>query len=413
MAEEKDKSKKETYLSPHDTVREKAEENIYRMANGRLMVVVQKRINGKVKTKKKRNIKLIQEARQERKRLTHELEQEDLKHRDGQFKWNVAFQKYVAHIRQKIDDSKTSHKPMGEGSYETAMAAYKYTRQWDKLFIAQISPSHVHGMMNKSEFKVLTYGVKKHYMRHIRLAFKFTLGPMASIYLNPAHNVYIPRNKDEEPHQVQWIRPEVMEKIIDLYHDKDMNPLNKWASLFYFAYYTGMRSGEIFSLFASDVHLNDPDNSYVEVKTTYNWKSGEITPTKSGQKRVVDVTAIRKYLIAHKLRTQKVEKEFFFARDREWKSGKAAQAVRAALKEVEYTPEKNAKGKELWPNFHSLRAAYIMNLLTAGVPHLTVQQLVGHADYATLKHYTAKLKADDIKGVSHKLKPHTKSRKSG
>jgi hypothetical protein len=58
-------------------------------------------------------------------------------------------------------------------------------------------------------------------------------------------------------------------------------------------------------------------------------------------------------------------------------------------------------------------ASYIMNLLTAGVPHLTVQQLVGHADYATLKHYTAKLKADDIKGVSHKLKPHRKTRKSG
>lgn len=413
MGDEKDKSKKAKYLSPHDAVREKVEENIYRMINGHLMVVVQKRINGKVKTKKKRNIKLIQEARQERKRLTYELDQEDLKHRDGQFKWNVAYQKYLASIRQKIDDSKTSYKPIGEGSYETAMAAYKYTKQWEKLFIAQISPSHVQGMMNKPEFKALTYGVKKHYMRHIRLAFKFTLGPMASIYLNPAHNVYIPRNKDEEPHQVQWIRPEVMEKIIDLYHDKDMNPLNKWASLFYFAYYTGMRSGEIFSLSASDVHLEDPENSYVEVKTTFNWKTEEITPTKSGQKRVVDVTAIRKYLIAHKLRTQKVEKAFFFPRDREWKSGKAAQAVRAALKEVEYTPEKNAKGKELWPNFHSLRASYIMNLLTAGVPHLTVQQLVGHADYATLKHYTAKLKPDDIKGVSHKLKPHRKTRKSG
>ncbi|AGH96674.1 tyrosine-type recombinase/integrase [Pseudobdellovibrio exovorus] len=408
MSEEKEKS-----ISHHDMVKEKLEENIFRMANGRFMVVVQKRINGKIKTKKKRNIKLIQEARQIRKGFIYQLSQDDLKHRDGQFKWDVAYKKYVSHIRQKIDDSQTSHKPMGEGSFETAIAAYKYTKQWEKLFIGQISPSHVHSMMNRPEFKCLTYGVKKHYMRHIRLAFKFIMGPMASLYLNPAHNVYIPRNKDEEPHQVQWIRPEVMEKIIDLYHDKDMNPLNKWASLFYFAYYTGMRSGEIFSLTADDVHLENPENSYVVVKTTYNWKTEKITPTKSGQQRVVDVTAIRKYLLAHRLRTKAVEKEFFFPRDREWKSGKAAQAVRAALKEVGYTPEKNAKGKELWPNFHSLRASYIMNLLTAGVPHLTVQQLVGHADYATLKHYTAKLKPEDIKGVSHKLRPHTKNRKSG
>jgi hypothetical protein len=44
--------KKEKHLSPHDKVKDKVEENIFRMANGRFMVVVQKRINGKVRTKK-------------------------------------------------------------------------------------------------------------------------------------------------------------------------------------------------------------------------------------------------------------------------------------------------------------------------------------------------------------------------
>jgi len=412
MENNEDKKPKKK-LSRHDTVKEKKDECIYEMANGRYMVVVQKRINGKVRTKKKRNIKLIQEARQERKRFTSELNQEDMKHRDGQLKWSIAYGKYLAYIRQKIDDSQTSHKPMGEGSYETATAAFNYTKHWDKLFLTDISTQHVYSMINMPAFKGLSYAVKKQYMRHIRLAFKFTLGPVASMYLNPAHNIYVNRNKDEEPHQVQWIRTEVMEKIIDLYHDKDMNPLNKWASLFYFAYYTGMRSGEIFSLLASDVHLEDSENCYVKVKSTYNWKTEKITPTKSGQSRDVDVTAIRSYLKSHRFRTQATAKEFFFPRDREWKSGKAAQAVRAALREVGYIPEKNAKGKELWPNFHSLRASYIMNLLTAGVPHLTVQQLVGHADYATLKHYTAKLKPEDMKGVSLHLKPFTKSRKTG
>lgn len=400
-------------LSRHDVVKKKKDECIYEMANGRYMVVVQKRINGKVRTKKKRNIKLIQEARQERKRFTSELNQEDMKHRDGQSKWNVTYEKYLAHIRQKIDDSKNSYKSLGEGSYETATAAYKYTRHWDNLFLAQISTQHVYSMMNMPAFKALSYAVKKQYMRHIRLAIKFTLGPMASIYLNPAHNVYVQRDKDAEPHQVQWIRPEVMARIIDLYHDKDMNPLNKWISLFYFSYYTGLRSGESFALADSDVHLEDQNNSYVVVRSTYNWKTEKITPTKSGKPRTVDVTAIRPYLLAHRLRTQAIAKGFFFPRDREWKSGKAAQAVRAALREVGYVPEKNANGKELWPNFHSLRASYIMNLLTAGVPHLTVQQLVGHEDYATLKSYTAKLKPDDLKGVSHNLKPYTKSRKTG
>ncbi|MFN7455743.1 MAG: tyrosine-type recombinase/integrase [Pseudobdellovibrionaceae bacterium] len=412
MENNQDKKPKKI-LSRHDTVKNKKDECIYEMANGRYMVVVQKRINGKVRTKKKRNIKLIQEARQERKRFTYELNQEDMKHRDGQYKWDVAYEKYLALIRQRITDSQSNEKPLGEGIYETAKAAYNYTKHWHDLFFTQISSQHVYAMMNMPAFKELKYAVKKQYMRHIRLAFKFSFGPSANIYLNPAHNIYVQRTKDEETRTVLWIRPEIMEKIFALYHDENMNPKNKWASLFYFAFYTGMRSGEIFSLAAKDVHLDDPKNCYVEVKTTYNWKTEKITPTKSGQKRFVDVTAIRPYLLAHRLRTQSVEKEFFFPRDREWKSGKAAQAVRAALKEVGYKPETNTKGEELWPNFHSIRAAYIMQCLISGIPHLTVQQLVGHADYATLKSYTAKLKADDIKGVSYMLKPMLENKKTG
>jgi hypothetical protein len=77
------------------------------MANGRYMVVVQKRINGKVRTKKKRNIKLIQEAKQCRKKFTYELNEEEMKHRDGQLKWKAAYEKYLKHIEQKIEDSQT------------------------------------------------------------------------------------------------------------------------------------------------------------------------------------------------------------------------------------------------------------------------------------------------------------------
>lgn len=101
--EQKDKSKKAKYLSPHDKVR-KVEECIYRMVNSnRFLVVVQKRINGKVRTKKKRQVKLIQEARQLRKKFTYELEQEDMRHRDGQLKWEVAYGRYIKHIEQKIE----------------------------------------------------------------------------------------------------------------------------------------------------------------------------------------------------------------------------------------------------------------------------------------------------------------------
>lgn len=405
--------KKEKHLSPHDKVREKVEECIYKMANGRLMVVVQKRINGKVRKKKKRQIKLIREARQLRKKFTYELEQEDMRHRDGQLKWGAAYGRYIKHIEQRIEDSKNSYKPLGQGALETAKAAYKYTRQWEKLFLSQISTHHIETMIRSREFSGLSYGHKKHLMRHIRSAFKYILGPAASIYLNPAHGIYLPRNKDDEPYKVIWIRPEIMEKVIDKLHGPNMEPLSKWASVFYWQYYTGLRSGEAYAARWENIHLDDPDNSYIEVKSTFNWRTEKLTPTKTGQVREVDITAIRPYLLAHKLRSP--EKEFLFPRDSEWQGGKATRALREVLNEVGYIPEKNHKGEELWPVFHSLRSSYVMNLLTAPIPvsYLVVQTLTGHKDYKSLKHYIAHLKSKDTAGVSRNLNPYTKNKKSG
>lgn len=404
--------KKEKFLSPHDMVREKIEECIYKMANGRFMVVVQKRINGKVRTKKQRQVKLIQEARQLRKKFTNELNQEDMRHKDGQLKWEAAYGKYIKHIEQKIEDSKNSYNPLGQGSLETAKAAYKYTKQWERLFLSQISTHHIDIMIRSREFSILAYGVKKHYMRHIRTAFKYILGPAASIYLNPAHGIYLPRDKNDEPYKVIWIRPEVMEKVIDRLHGPYMEPLSKWAAPIYFHYYTGLRNGEGYALKWENVHLEDPENSYVVVKSTFNWRTEKLTPTKTGQERTVDITAIRKYILAHKLRSQ--EKEFVFPRDSEWQGGKAARALQSILKEVGYVPEKNHKGEEQWPIFHSLRSSYVMNLLTAPNPvsYLVVQSQTGHRDYKSLKHYIAKLESSETKGVSHSLKPYTKKLKS-
>ena len=96
-------------------------------------------------------------------------------------------------------------------------------------------------------------------------------------------------------------------------------------------------------------------------------------------------------------------------------NGKAGKwrAFQSILKEVGYVPEKNHKGEELWPVFHNCRSSYVMNLLTAGVPYLLVQSQTGHRDFKSLRHYIAKLKSSDTKGLSRKLKPYTKARKSG
>ena len=306
----------EPKLAPNDRIKGKKEENIFEMPNGRYMVIVQKRIGGKVRTKKKRNVKLIQEARQLKKKFIYELGEDHMRHKDGKRKWKVAYERYLADIRQRIDEGRkeaeqAGTKPPGDGPYETAKAVINYTKHWDRLYLTEISQSHVHSMINMDEFKTLSYGQKKHLMRHIRNAFKFNLGPIGGIFLNPAHGIYVPRDKNEEPHQAIWIRPDIMAKVFDFLFDEDMNPTSKISSVIYTAYYSGLRSGELYALEWKDVHLKD-GNSYFKVNATYNWKLKKITPTKSGQARTVDVTAIKDFLLRHKMRS--TEKQFVFPR---------------------------------------------------------------------------------------------------
>ncbi len=285
------------------------------------------------------------------------------------------------------------------------------------MFLPEISQKHVYSMINTPEFKTLSYGMKKHYMRHVRNAFKFNLGPVGGIFLNPAHGVYVARDKNEEPHQAIWIRPEIMAKVFDKLFDDEMNPRSKIAVPIYIGYYTGLRSGELYSMEWKDIIINHvTDGSYFNVNATYNWKMRKATPTKSGQDRKVDIAGIKDFLLRHKIRSP--EKKYLFPRDKEWEKGKMARAFRDILKDkdIGYVPEKNKKGKELWPNFHSLRASYIMNLLTAeggGIPHVIVQQMAGHASWDTTAHYVAKLNTEEIKDVSMKLNPYKKKRKSG
>ena len=56
--------------------------------------------------------------------------------------------------------------------------------------------------------------------------------------------------------------------------------------------------------------------------------------------------------------------------------------------------------EESWPNFHSLRASYTMNLLLKDTPVLKVQKILGHLDLKTTMHYIGELKKSDIAGTS-------------
>ncbi len=95
-----------------------------------------------------------------------------------------------------------------------------------------------------------------------------------------------------------------------------------------------------------------------------------------------------------------------------WEKGKAASIFRAALESVKYKPEKKTKldkdGEEieveLIPNVHSLRVGYIMNALSAGIPHLVVMSQAGHNEYRTTRRYISKLEEKELEAHDSSIK---------
>jgi integrase len=125
-----------------------------------------------------------------------------------------------------------------------------------------------------------------------------------------------------------------------------------------------------------------------------------------------------KFLKTHKEKSEYTHDVYVFDRHNQWEKGHGpAKAVRKTLSEVDgYKPKtitrkirkEDENGimqtvietEENWPNFHSLRASYTMNLLLKKTPILVVQKVLGHLDLKTTQHYIGELKKEDIQGTS-------------
>ena len=77
---------------------------------------------------------------------------------------------------------------------------------------------------------------------------------------------------------------------------------------------------------------------------------------------------------------------------REWTNGEQAEVLREFCKVIGITSIK----------FHDLRATFITNMLSQGVPLVTVMSIVGHRKMATTDVYV-RLAGVNVKGATEKL----------
>ncbi len=175
-----------------------------------------------------------------------------------------------------------------------------------------------------------------------------------------------------------------------------------WA----FALFTGMRSGEMYSLRWSDIDL---ETGLISVTKQWTSKDG-LHHTKSNRNRVVPISAELRLLLTElkklgpykaclkasvvQARSKPVTfNDLVLPRLREWRNGDQAAVLADFCKSIDVTPVK----------FHDLRATFITNLLSQGVPLVKVMSIVGHRKMSTTDEYLRLAGVDVKTGTTEKL----------
>lgn len=153
------------------------------------------------------------------------------------------------------------------------------------------------------------------------------------------------------------------------------------------ALFTGMRSGELFSLRWSDV---DFEAESIRVSRSWNSKNG-FKSTKNQKNRIVPM-GDELLIFLKEFRLERGQEEFVLPRLGEWERGEAAFVLRGFCRSVGITEIK----------FHDLRATFITNLLSMGESLVRVMAIVGHGDMETTNVYVRRA-GIELKGGTDKL----------
>jgi integrase len=151
---------------------------------------------------------------------------------------------------------------------------------------------------------------------------------------------------------------------------------------------TGMRSGELFALTWQNV---DFDGGKILVSQSWSSKNG-IGPTKTAKNRIVPMSQeLRKFLkeLSH---ARRAGEPHVLPRLSEWEAGNQAQVIKDFCQGIGITPIK----------FHDLRATFITQLLSKGVPLSAVMVIVGHSSLRTTQGYL-RMSGIELVGATEKL----------
>lgn len=146
-----------------------------------------------------------------------------------------------------------------------------------------------------------------------------------------------------------------------------------WYYIWCFALYTGMRSGELYSVRWSNIDL---ENNTILINQSWNSDDG-FKCTKAGYDRRVSISPGLRNVILELRQKREDGNPFVLPRFRDWEKGEQARILRTFLR-VNGLPE---------VKFHDLRATWCTMLLNNGVAPAKVRAMGGWKDLKTFEIY--------------------------
>ena len=272
------------------------------------------------------------------------------------------------------------------------------TKEWMGRQMTDFEKAHVHHLLFKHLAEKISPIAQRTYLKRLHRIFEMAIEE-GIIHKNPAKGITVKV-------------PQKRQKVLS---GKEVNQLLNEAKLCEHPYYpvwacalfTGMRSGEMYALRLSDINLEE---GIIHVNRQFTPKDG-LHETKGNNHRAVPISRELQPLLVQLIKqsgfeenlwkwanNKKTEKtaifwdNFLLPRLRDWRNGDQAQALRNFCREISITEVK----------FHDLRASFITNMLSQGVPISVVMKVVGHSRMHTTDEYN-RLAGVGVKGSTNKL----------
>lgn len=253
------------------------------------------------------------------------------------------------------------------------------TPSWGDLELRAITKTQVYTLIYEEVDQRLTPHTKKTLLKMIRRVFQMAVED-GLIDRNPCLGV-----------QVKV--PEVDQKVltnteVEIFLRMARQTNHRFFPIWFTALKTGCRSGELMALCWTDL---DFEGLTISVSKQWTSKTGFAT-TKTQRSRVVPMSEdLAQFLKELKLKRGN-ENQFVLPHFPEWENGEQARITREFCEAVGITPVK----------FHDLRATFITNLLSRGVPLAQVMAIVGHSQLKTTNGYLRKAGVE-VRGVTEQL----------